>query len=458
MDIAITIIVALALVAGIYFLVRLVKIERIREKEDYLLATGSTINFKLFKRFINRKAKAKRRGSMFTVTLVSLNNFEHIEDTYGKVDAVNILRKVQEHIKDILPSMSVVADGLETGTILIYLPKVFQDNEMRALANKIKSAVEIKIKVFEDIYVTNSSTISYVVFPLNGKTFESLFGNLNLAIYLGEKSGGDTIISYSNEMQKDKEFIDFYYEIKDAIRKKEFVLYYHPIIDVKKNEILGFESLIRWNHPQLGILPPKDFLTKLESSGDLDWVGFWSLDNIARFSFKAVKTNQKPFDWHLNISHQQLLNAEIVDVFHKTISRYRIDPYSIVLEIVDFEKILNHTMALKTMIKLSNIGFRTAVSIKEVNYQLLANIEKYDVDVIKLDSNVLKKIDNVINRNFVDTIIELLRKNRVTVIIEAVEDEKSSEFASKNKFYVQQGYLFTEPISEQKVTDFIRKF
>ncbi|MCK9235290.1 MAG: EAL domain-containing protein [Acholeplasmataceae bacterium] len=459
METFIVILLILAMLAAIYGFFKLIKFESVRFREDQLLASGEVIDYPLFKKFITRKIKEGETKGVFSLVLVTIGHFDQLVDTYGIVDAKLILKQTKDLVRGVLPTMSIVANSSELGSILIYLPKLYHDNEMKALARSMKRAAETKIKVFEEIFVQNNAIITYVTYPLNGKTFDSLFANLNLGIYLGQKSGGETIISYSNEMQKDKAFIDFYYEIKEAIRKKEFVLFYHPIIDAKRKEIYGFESLIRWNHPKQGLLLPKDFLAKVQSSGDLDWIGFWSLDSIVRFSYKAYKEAEKiPYRWHLNISHQQLLNNEIVNEFQETINRYRIDPELITLEIVDFAKVVNHQNAIKTLIKLSNIGFKIAVSIHETDYQLLADIEKYEIDIIKLSTNILKRMDQTVNKNFVETIYELQRKGKAVVIVENIESDEDSELALNSKFNLQQGYYFSEPFSESKLNEFVQKF
>jgi predicted signal transduction protein with EAL and GGDEF domain len=120
-----------------------------------------------------------------------------------------------------------------------------------------------------------TASIGIAFYPLHGSNFKELVNSLQIAIYIIKKNGGNAIKIYSEELDSQEgQFVEYYYQIKSAINRKEFQLYYHPMINLKNNHIFGFETLIRWNHPEFGVFAPFKFLNIMEQSGDIHWIGF----------------------------------------------------------------------------------------------------------------------------------------------------------------------------------------
>lgn len=440
----------------IIIFIKLIKREKEFEKEDYLISQGETIENKSFKRLIDRKIKINRGHNYFTVLGIAISNYQEIIDSYGEIDTLKVINGLKQNLKSNLPSLSVLGNSDENNTFYIYLPKILTDREINALLISLKKRIDVRVRVFGDLYIQIESVFSYVTYPLSGSKALDLLTNLKLSLYLGERGGGNLITAYSKHMDKSKEFIDLYYEVKKAMSNKEFVLYYQPIINTKLNVIDGFETFIRWDHPKQGVLSPDKFISVLENSGDINWIGLWSVEEIFKTHLELFNKNKLTANYHVNFSHIQLLNPDLIGSLQRLMDKYRISPELLTIEIVDFEKLLNHEQALRMLLQLINNNIKVAVSINEINYQLLTDIEKHRINVVKLNNKIVRGSE-VTTENFLITIKELVNKKNLKVIVESVEEENEKNQAIKEGFNIQQGFYYSKPVNQESIYDLVLK-
>lgn len=451
-------ILVIAITLSMFFLVWVFYIiiskDKELERENALISSNESLDNNTFNKFIARKIKVNKGKNFFTLIGIQITNYDFIEDTYGYSDANKIYKEIQYAIKDRVGSLAVIGNDIDLNTFYIYLPRVYTSKEINNLLLNIKRLINVKVKIFGDIFVNVEANISYLTYPISGNNVNDLITNLKLALYLAARSGNSLISAYSKEMDKDRKFIDFYYEIKNAIKNKEFNLYYQPIINIETNKVDGFETYVRWNHPEKGILPPNKFIQVLESSGDINWVGLWGIEEIFKTHLDLFSKHKKNYRFHVNFSHVQFLNNELIDELQKLIDKYRFNPEYLVIEIIDFETMINHEQALRTLIKLLNNNIKVATSIYNVNYQLLSDIEKHRINIIKLHNNILKE-DTVSGSNFIASINELVGKKNMGIIIEAVETEADEVKIKGLNYKHVQGFYYSNPISKDEVIEYM---
>lgn len=438
-----------------YVFYKLIVHERELEKENFLLSKGYAINNESFKRFIDRKIKVNKGKNFFTVIGVTITNYNQILDSYGKADVVNVYNEIQEFVKEITGRLSVIGNSDDLGTFYIYIPKVYTEREMNVLSKDIIKQMGVKFKIFGDIYVDVLKVLSYITYPLGGNDANTLLTNLKLALYLVDRSNKD-FLPYSKDMDKDKRFIDFYYEVKNAINNKEFSLYYQPILNVMDDKIEAFETFIRWNHPVKGVLPPKEFIDILEDSGDINWVGLWSLEEIFKTHLTVFNKYHKTFKYHVNFSHVQFLNDSLIDDLTMLLEKYRINPDTIVIEIVDFPKMVNHEKALRMLLRLINNNINVAVNVNDIDYQLISDIEKHRINIIKINNRILN-LPGSTKDNFVNLIKDISKRNDVLVIVESVETKENKMLTIEEGFKYNQGFLYSKPLNLKETYNYIEK-
>ena len=251
--------------------------------------------------------------------------------------------------------------------------------------------------------------------------------------------------------ETEAEFLDYYYQIKNAIAKKEFLLYYHPIIDIKSKEVYGVEALLRWNHPEHGLLSPFKFINIMEQSGDIYWVGLWGLESLIKnyYEFKQAypKSNIK---FTFNISPKQLMNEALAVDFQRVLKKYKMNAENIVLEIVEFALFDKHNVVLQNITQLKALGFQFAVDGFGLDYATLAKLESMPLDTIKLSKEFLNEEHSYVKSRFVNLLVEFAEKNQKTIISEGIENEEMlgmvkgyTSISSKGSILPVQWHLIT---------------
>jgi diguanylate cyclase (GGDEF)-like protein len=218
----------------------------------------------------------------------TIDRFSEYNTAFGYKEANRLLEKIASNIKEAVPrGIKVGRDHADQ--FYVYIGNEWNRNKALEIAQTIKKVIEKPIKLFGDTEVKVTSSIGIAFYPMHGENFKELNRILKNCCLYHQKNGGNGMRIYSEEMDKQEgQYVDYYYQIKNAILKKEFQLYYHPIINVKTKELYGFEALIRWNHPEFGVLAPYKFLNIMEQSGDIHWIGFWGLETVIK-AFLEIK-------------------------------------------------------------------------------------------------------------------------------------------------------------------------
>ncbi|CCV64113.1 Diguanylate cyclase/phosphodiesterase [Alteracholeplasma palmae J233] len=437
--------ITICMLVLIYIFIKKIKKEKLSAVEEKQMISEDSLAYPLFLKYVDQKIKTEKKNSFFTLIWVNIDNFIEITDNYNEKDSDILINEIHYHLSNVIPKGTKIGYGPRKEAILIYLPAIYPEEQMITLAKTIKKASEVKVRIFEDITIQKTSTVSYATYPLQGTDAKTLINGLKMAIYISEHTGGNIIKPYSADMNKNQEYIDFYYELKQAIQKREFNFLYQPIVYLKDHKIKGFEALLRWNHKEKGLLTPDKFLNILENSGDINWIGLWGLETVVKTIEEIKKYSKEAFTFHINISLRQLLNSEVVSEFQKIITKYRASSEKIVLELLEFSTAVLQDEMIKTILKLKNIGFKLSVDISDIDFQILTKIEQYQIDIVKLDHK-FQKIDNqLMKQKFLETLSQM--KN-ITVVVEAIENKEQEQAAIKNNFIYGQGYYYDKPLEK----------
>ncbi|HRX45061.1 MAG TPA: EAL domain-containing protein, partial [Acholeplasmataceae bacterium] len=335
--IILSIIAILVMLAAIFFLARSYFKERTRiQEEKAFLIEGVLTKAEITSIITSHVARLGKDGQ-FSLIYLDLDKFSDFVNAFGPTESEKVLEKIVKNIELALPK-GVKLSRLQNDEFLIFLSMDYDRTEAVDLANKIKQSLARPIKLFGDTTINATASIAVAFYPIHGNTLKDLLNSLKLATYLIKKNGGNNIRVYSDEMTTEGgEHVEYYYQIKHAIQHKEFQLFYHPMINVKTNDIYGVESLIRWNHPEHGLLSPFKFLGIMEQSGDINWIGLWGLETVIK-TYQELKQEfpKKEFKFSINLSPKQLMNESLSQDFQKLLKKYRMNAENIVLEVIEF--------------------------------------------------------------------------------------------------------------------------
>ena len=450
--------VALLVTIGVGFLIfLLIKRNIAREKEESEIIAEDALSKRQMVDSINNYIKKVDKFGAFALIYVDLDGFGEFNELFDTVTCDNILKEAALRMLRVLPNKASLC-RFQNDEFMIFVKDEDNKTRIERLANQIKEVINQPYKVMIGDVITMSASIGIASYPIAGERFEDLYNNLLLTTYVSKRDGGNKYTNYySSISQEETDNMSFFIEVKNAIAHGEYVLYYQPIIDMRNNVIVGCECLMRWNHPTKGVLPPNTFLSVLEQSGDIKWVGGWGLDQMIKLQAELQnKYAELPLTFSLNLSTKQLLDPYLANNFIERVNKANAKPSNFMLEISDF-MVLEKIPVIRTNIyKLRDFGFKIAVDGFELDGVSVQNIQRIPIDVIKLGRNFLKTIEN----NYIkEKLLEIINKyaldNNKLVISEGVENAEVASYVMKHEVHVEQGYFFSKPISEEEFVDYI---
>ncbi|MFA6374684.1 MAG: GGDEF domain-containing phosphodiesterase [Bacilli bacterium] len=455
LNIVISIFVVGALAFLSYLLIKSVLKERTKYVEENSVILEGTLSKSAINSYITGYIAKIGKDNSFSLIYIELDNLTEIDDAFGSKEATIVVMKLMKMILEILPKSSKLSK-YSKDSFLAFLPTEFDKMEVLDIAKRINEAISEPFDLFGEttINITASTAICY--YPLHGVSIKQLINSLDLTIYVVKKNGGNGVKIYSDEIsQTDGEYLEYYHQIKRAIDKKEFIFYYHPIVDIHKNTIFGAEALIRWQHPEHGLLTPNKFINIMEQSGDINWVGLWGLETLIK-SFYQFRQNypNSNMKFSMNISSKQLISETISLDFQKLIKKYKINPNNIILEFDEFSLFEKHPTVINNISKLHDLGFKIAIDGFGVDFATISQLKKMPVDVIKLSKAFLDSEQTYTISKFTKILVEFATENGIIIISEGIETIESLEMIKNNGITMAQGYLFAYPMSFEDLNDF----
>ena len=400
--------------------------------------------------YISRSAAAE-----FSLIYIDIDKFSNIIDAFGKDEANNILSKIAYTLVDNLPPR-VEITRLQDDKFVAFARGEYRQNEVEEIAIKLLDAVSRPIKFFGDNEITVTASIGIALYPSHGLTYKDLINDAEIAVYLCKREGGNNFKFYSLENMNESANLAYYQQIKKGIKNKEFCLYYQPIIDTKNNTIYSIEGLLRWNHPEYGILSPFKFINIMEQTGDINWVGQWGLETLAK---EQVYLSKKYPEYNIllsmNLSPKQLVSPTIVENFSLIMKKQKASTKNIILEIEEFTLFEKHPVIKQNIANLSKMGFKIAVDGFGLDYSTLAKLEAMPIDIVKVDNDFLEnENENFLKEKFVHILVDYTQKEEKHIVVEGIENEEMFDRAKEMKLDIMQGYLFAKPMDTETLDDY----
>ena len=441
-----------------YLIYKSVKKEKQRFKEEQSISIEGLLSKSAINSQISSYLSKISSDSNFSLLLLEIQEFDYIIDAFGRKEAERALEKAVLKIVHTLPKRVQIASYGGT-RFLIFLKAEYDRFFAIDLAKKVISIVGRPIKIFRDTSITFKSNVGVCFYPKHGNKFKHLMNSLNIALHNAVKAGENKHIIYSQNMNLEfNQNIEYHFEIKEAIEKKEFVLRYQPIVDIKNNELYGFEAYVRWNHPKHGVLAPVQFLNIMEQSGDINWIGSWGLETIIKDSFELNREfPDKKIKFTMNISPRQLMDDKIANEFGRLAKKYKMDTSRVSLEISDYSTYDKNSVIKSNITRLKNLGFRVAINGFGLDYSTMAELESTAIDTIRLDKHFFEKEkESYLKDKLTNLIVDYANVHKKIVIAEGVETEEMLEMIKESGIDLVQGYLFSKPMVTIDMHDYIR--
>lgn len=442
-----------------YLLYRLIKRNIRLQKEENDIIVENAITKKHMIESVKQYIKKVDRFGAMTLMHIDLDGFADVNEVFGEEACDIILKEVAARMLRTLPYKASLC-RFDGDKFIVFLKDEDSRERCDKLAHRLLEIISMPYQVLIGENINLTASIGIVTYPVAGSTFEELYSNLQLTTYVSKRDGGNRYTNYyASIVEEEQENMLYFREVKDAIKRKEFVLYYQPIVNLADKTLYGAEALMRWNHPTKGIQAPSTFLKVLEQTGDIKWVGEWGVESIIRMHQQLQQAHPEvPMILSLNLSTKQLLDVDLANRLIEIAKKNDAHPENYQFEISEFMMVEKINVIKTNIYKLRDFGFRIAVDGFELDGTSVQAIQRCPVDVIKLGRNFLKDYNsNFIKEKFLEILVKHAQGDNKLIISEGVETADVTKYVKDKNIMYGQGFYFARPMNADSFNEYIEK-
>jgi diguanylate cyclase (GGDEF)-like protein/PAS domain S-box-containing protein len=401
-------------------------------------------------------AQAHRHNQKLAVLFLDLDRFKVINDSLGHSVGDELLRQVAERIQEYVREGDTVARlGGDEFTLLV--PGISAEEDAAKIAKKVCDAIHDSFWIDgRELFVTTS--LGVAVYPSDGHDAETLVRNADSAMYRAKEQGRDNYQLYTPAMNaKAVERLSLESRLRQAVANDELELHFQPFFDLKTSEILGAEALIRWRHPELGLIPPGDFIPIAELSGLIVPIGEWVLRTACAEARKWHASGHSSLSVSVNLSSRQFQQADLVRQVTNALEESGLDADKLDLEITESNAMQNAEQSINTLRGLKKQGVRISMDDFGTGYSSLNYLKRFPIDRIKLDQSFVRDLPgDKDDAAIAMAVIAMGRSLQLIVIAEGVETEEQLAFLKDRDCDQLQGFLFSRPLAPEAFATFLR--
>jgi len=398
-------------------------------------------------RLIVALAQAARAHQKLAVFFLDLDRFKDINDSLGHSVGDVLIKAVADRIRHCVREGDTVARfGGDEFTILV--PKIDRADDAARIAQKIIETLRVPFIVGErELFVTASAGIS--VYPIDGLDPETLVRNADTAMYRAKDQGRDGYQLYAPAMNaRALERLALENMLRRAITNNELVIHYQPLIDIETKAIVGMEALLRWQHPELGLLSPAHFISVAELSGLIIPIGEWVLRTACRQAKTWQRRLGEPIRVAVNLSARQFQQHDLIPLVTSALDDSGLNPECLELEITESGAMQNAENTSYVLRELKAAGVRISIDDFGTGYSSLNYLKRFPFDTLKLDQSFVHDVvTDPTDAAIVSAVITMAHSLNLQVVAEGVETEAQLAFLRRQGCDCIQGFLFSGPLT-----------
>ncbi len=416
-------------------------------------------NRALFKNRVDHAlTKLARSNTTLAVLFLDLDNFKSINDSLGHAAGDKLLVCVAERLQDCLREADTAA-RLGGDEFAVLVESMFRPDEAIMIAERILSVFRQPFLVDgKEIHVGTSIGIA-VSSPVTTAS-EELLRNADLAMYLAKSQGKGKHVVFEAKMHEAlMERIELEEELRRGINKREFVIHYQPILDLLTNKLVGMEALVRWMHPRLGLLAPMKFIPMAEETNLIVPLGEWILGEACRQvqEWRVKHLGKLEVAVTVNISIRQFLQAELVDIVSRALDNSGLPPNSLILEITESFMMQDTESTIEKLHELKKLGVRLALDDFGTGYSSLSYLQRFPIDILKIDKSFIDKLGQGTEGNAVAKAIIMMGDSlNLKTIAEGIEHPAQISELKQLGCEAGQGFHFAKPLTVGDMDEFLR--
>lgn len=396
-------------------------------------------------------ARAKRTNTKLALLFLDLDYFKEINDSLGHHIGDKVLKIVAQRLQNELRISDTIARlGGDEFTIL--LEDVKQSTQVVDIALKLLLSLKASVHVEEhEIFLTVSIGIS--TFPEDGESVQTLVQNADAAMYGAKQDGRNTYRYYAKTMtQEALQRLTLETSMRHALENGEFLLYYQPQIDTQSQKLVGMEALIRWYHPEQGLISPSLFIPLAEMTQFIIPLGEWIFKTACKQARSWHDAGFDPGRISVNFSANQLRHQSVIPMITQTLEESGCRPEWVELEITESYTMQNPEQSVLLLEQIKAIGMTLAIDDFGTGYSSLSYLKRLPIDKLKIDRSFIKDIPECKeDETITKTIISMAKSLELSLIAEGVETDEQQSFLQQSGCHVMQGFLYCKPMPAEMV-------
>lgn len=399
---------------------------------------------------------ARRYGRKLALLFVDLDRFKNINDILGHGAGDLLLKEIARRLTHCLRASDVVA-RLGGDEFVILVQEVNQREQVEVVARKVLSTVIQPMNILrQECRVTAS--IGICLYPGDAGNEEELMKNADIAMYRAKEEGKNNYQFYTPGIRNQSlERLALENNLRRALERDEFFLEYQAKRNLQTGDIAGVEALLRWRHPELGVIAPVQFIPLAEETGLIVPIGRWVLEQACRQQVQWEKEGIPPLCMAVNLSARQFYDDHLVQDIANVLNKTGMSSNHLEMEITEGMVMQNVERATKVLRDIKALGVRLAIDDFGVGYSSLAQIKQFPIDTLKVDRSFIRDIPNSTeDRAITQAIIAMGKTLSLTVIAEGVETAEQEAFLKEQMCDESQGFYFSRPMEPGKFAEFVR--
>ncbi|MFV9615249.1 MAG: EAL domain-containing protein [Gammaproteobacteria bacterium] len=431
----------------------------IAERKVQLLAYRDTLtdlpNRLLFAdRLEQSVVRAERSRTSMALMLVDIDDFKLVNDSFGHDAGDKLIKAVAQLISKSLRRADTVA-RLGGDEFAVIIEGINCPEDAISIADNLTTILEHNVRL-DDQETYTSASIGIAIYPDDGKDARTILKNADTAMYRAKENGRHCFQFYKPELSVSAMArLDLENSLKAAFENDEFMIHYQPVIDIEKNEVVGVGALLRWQHPDKGMIQPADFVPAVENSGLIIALGEWMIFSVCKQIRVWQDAGLKGQHVSINLVARQFKEQDLVALFIQAIADNNIDGSSLSVEVTERTLIENLGEVESTLKKFRKMGIKVILDDFGTGYASLAYLKEFPVDVVKIDHEFISGIPgNSGDSAIVDAIAGLTRGLKLDLLADGVETENQLTVLKGIGCHYGQGYFWSKALPGNEFEQF----
>ncbi len=419
--------------------------------------TGLPNRVLLDDRLAQALAHANRDGKPFAVLAVDIDRFKLINDSLGHHAGDAVLDEVSRRLNSVVRDIDTVARIGGDEFLVVVSPSVAPENAL-SVAQRANEALRAPMRIAGvELRVTGSIGVAY--YPADGISAESLMARADAAMYCAKQRGRNNVQRFAEGMDAGTAArVSLECDLNQAIKAGQFELHYQPKADTESGDISSAEALIRWRHPERGLIPPDEFIPLAEESDLINEIGAWVLTEACRQCAEWQHRGLPPVRVAVNVAATQFRRGDLLDIVRGALAAARLDPRFLEIELTESAVMTNPEESAAVLEQLSRMGVLVSVDDFGTGYSSINYLRRFPIDKLKIDRSFVKDLDSEVDASIVHAIISLAHSLRLKVVAEGVETPEQLQFLRALGCDQYQGFHFSPPLPAREFAELLRSW